>query len=122
MRLFYVVDGAVSSRDYEYTMDTAPPPPAPALTTPTPGTELGASTVTFEWVSNGTPVTVYALWFGSAQGTFDLGKSGVLEGSTTRFTKTGLPRDGRGLHVRLFYVVDGAVSSRDYEFAAADAL
>ena len=61
VRLSWLVDETWQSIDYIY---SETPSVAPALTTPTPGTELGTSNVTFTWTP-GTGPTLYDFWLGT---------------------------------------------------------
>ncbi len=82
---------------------------------------MSGPSATFTWVSNGVSVDRYALWFGSNQGSGDLGKPDKQPGSQLSYTKTGLPTDGRQIWVRLFYRQGGVWSSgADFEYTAAD--
>jgi hypothetical protein len=75
----------------------------PEITSPVPGLTLSGSTETFTWTANGTAVSQWWLWIGSGQ---DILNSGSL-GSSTSYTATGLPTDGRQIYVRLWYYVGG---------------
>jgi hypothetical protein len=110
---------------------TAPPPPtpsptpaptptplpgAPALTSPTPGSVLGGSSVSFQW-SAASGAQEYALWVGSTKGgaqyfmkTLGLSRSAAV---------SGLPSNGSTVYVRLWWKVNGAWKSFDYTFTAA---
>ena len=59
----------------------------------------------------------WALWFGSAPGGKDYGKTTALPGTQTSYTHNNLATDGNTLHVRLFHKVAGVWSSgTDYQY------
>ena len=70
-----------------------------AITSPTPGSTLTSTTVTFQWNSG---ALEYWLQVGSSVGGSSYYDSGSL-GTSTSATVTGLPRDGSTLYVRLWY-------------------
>ncbi|PXF56303.1 MAG: hypothetical protein C4B58_14005 [Deltaproteobacteria bacterium] len=71
------------------------------ITSPTPGSTLLGTTVTFQWTSG---AYEYWLYVGSSQGTYDYHNSGSL-GSSTSTTVSGLPNDGSTVYVRLWWKV-----------------
>jgi len=111
-RLWSLIDGKWQSNDYTYT-EAGTLVPA-ALTTPTPGSVLPGSTVTFAWTA-GTEVTQYQLWLG----TTGVGSSNLYDsGSTKAFTTTvtGLPTNGVTVYARLYWEIAGAWKSADYTY------
>lgn len=86
------------------------------LLSPVPGSILTSSTVTFSW-SSGTGVTQYWLYIGSTLGGSDLFNQN--QGTQRSVTVSGLPTDGRTLHVRLWSFIGGAWQFRDYTFVTA---
>jgi hypothetical protein len=89
----------------------------PALTSPTPGTVLAGSSVTFTWTA-GTGATEFGLWLGlSGPGSSNLYSSGVT--TATSATVTGLQTKGATIYARLFYEVAGAWLHLDYTYAEA---
>jgi uncharacterized protein YjiK len=90
---------------------------AVALTTPTPGTVLSGSSVTFTWTP-GTGVTDYQLWLGTTGvGSHNLYESGATKATTV--TVTGLPTYGVTVYARLWSEISGAWQSADYTYTEA---
>jgi CSLREA domain-containing protein len=88
-----------------------------ALTSPTPGTVLAGSSVTFTWTA-GTGATEFDLWLGlSGPGSSSLYSSGVT--AATSATVTGLQTKGATIYARLFYEIGGVWSHLDYTFTEA---
>jgi fibronectin type 3 domain-containing protein len=111
-RLWSLFDGKWQSNDYTYT-EAGTLVPA-ALTTPTPGSVLPGSTVTFAWPGGAGPAT-YQLWLGTTGvGSKNLYNSGSTTGTTE--TVTGLPTDGVTLYARLWSLIDGKWQSNDYTY------
>jgi len=115
VRLFYYDEGW-KYEDFEYTAAGVTLPPA--ITTPTPGSTLGGTSVTFSWTDNGTPCSGWWLMVGSSAGGNDLFSSGWLGAASTSALVTGLPTDGRTVYVRLFYYDEGW-TRLDFEYTAA---
>lgn len=78
----------------------------PAMDTPTPGSTLSGSSVTFTWITNSHPSEHYWLYVGTFFGGSNLHNSGDLGTATSRLV-TGLPTNGSTAYVRLWYR-DGA--------------
>ena len=92
------------------------PTTTPAITSPTPGSTLISSAVTFQW-SSGTGVTNYFLYVGSTVGAYDIyGQSAGLSLSTI---VSGIPTDGRTLYVRLWWAIAGTWQYTDYTYTAS---
>ncbi len=70
-----------------------------AITSPTPGSTLSSTAVTFQWNSG---AAEYWLQIGSSAGGSNYYNSGSL-GTSTSATATGLPSDGSTVYVRLWY-------------------
>ena len=88
------------------------------LTTPTPGTQLAGSSVTFDW-NAGTGVTAYQLWVGTTAGANNLYNShGTTELSAT---VAGLPTNGATIYVTLYSLIDGAYKSNSYTYITSAA-
>ena len=118
VRLWYVLNGTWEFTDYQYTAATGSPPPTPpGMTSPTPGSTLPGSTVTFTWTAGGSGITGKWLYVGSSLGASDLHDSGYL--STLSTTVNGLPENGQQIYVRLWYVSNGSWESTDYQYTAA---
>ena len=89
--------------------------PVPAtMTSPANGSALSSSTVTFQWTAG--TASQYGLWIG----TTGVGSGNLVEtgGTSTSYTATGLPTDGRALYVRLWSMVSGVWQYNDYTYAA----
>jgi sugar lactone lactonase YvrE len=110
-RLLSSFNGTWAYNDYVYTES----PGAPAvLTSPTPGTVLGTSNVTFSWTP-GTGVTQYALQMGTeGVGSTNLYKSKLVTAQTV--TVPSLPSNGVTVYVRLFSEINNAWVTNDYTY------
>jgi hypothetical protein len=117
--LRYLVNGAVwQTADYTYT--TAPLANPPAITSPTPGSVLPGSSVTFQWKPS-SAVTAYSISAGTyGLGYFNLGGSPQLPASATSYTLTNIPTNGKPVYITLRYLVNGAVwQTADYTYTAS---
>jgi YVTN family beta-propeller protein len=85
------------------------------ITSPTPGSTLTASTVTFTW-SAGSQVTERYLMVGTAAGAGDI--YAAYQGGATSRTVSGLPTDGRTVYVRLQSWVSGGWQVSNYTYKA----
>jgi hypothetical protein len=99
----------------DYTFTAAPAPQKAQLVTPAPSTTLTNSTVSFNW-TGGVNATQYWLFIGSTPGASDILSRDL--GLNLSTVVTGLPTDGRTLHVRLLSYIGGWYSN-DYTFTAA---
>ena len=98
VRLWYLIDDTWQYTDYTY---SATPSVAPVLTSPTPGSILGTSNVTFTWTP-GTGPTLYDFWLSNnGVGTDDLYVSGRT--TATSVTAPKVPAHGATIYVRLWY-------------------
>lgn len=113
-RLGYLVNGAWSYQDYQYTAAHL----VPELLSPTPGSALSGPDVTFGWTSNGAPVSRWLLYVGTSPGLSNLFYSGPLTSDVLSASVTGLPVDGSPIYVRLRYRVNGVWKRADYEYTA----
>jgi hypothetical protein len=87
------------------------------LTSPTPGSVLDGTHVTFIWTP-GTGATEFDLWLGlSGPGSSSLYSSGVT--SATSATATNLPTRGATVYARLFSNAGGGWSYTDYTYTEA---
>jgi hypothetical protein len=114
VRLQYLVNASWYQVDYTYTESGAAA--KPTMTSPTPGSTLGGSTVTFQWTA-GTGVSEYRL----RVGTTGVGSSDVYVGTSpnTSATVTGIPANGLTLYVRLQYLVGVSWYQSDYTYTQA---
>lgn len=87
---------------------------AAAMVSPSPGSMLASSGVTFTW-SAGT-ATAYRLYVGNSVGGSDIYSSGQI--SLLSATVNNLPTDGRTIYVRLSSLVSGSWQSLDYTYKA----
>jgi hypothetical protein len=85
------------------------------IVTPAPGASLTSSSVTFAWDA-GVGAARYWLFAGNWQGGDTLYSAD--QGTSLTATVTGLPTDGRKIHMRLWSLIDGAWVSRDFEYRA----
>ncbi|HEX4008330.1 MAG TPA: hypothetical protein VHX60_19310, partial [Acidobacteriaceae bacterium] len=109
-RLYYMLDGSWQYLDYTY----PGAPTAPSLTTPTPGTTLSGSTVTFSW--NPGTATTFKFQLGSYTGGNGLYGSGPT--TKTSETVSNLPVNGETIHARLSYLSGSVWQSIDYVYTA----
>jgi hypothetical protein len=93
------------------------PTPLAQMATPPPGSTLTASTVRFEW-TGGMGVAQYVLWVGTSPGANDLTTQDC--GTNLTATVTGLPADGRTLHVRLWSLIGPTWQSNDYAYSSSN--
>jgi hypothetical protein len=113
-RLYSEIAGVWQYTDYTFTESGSPS--QATLTSPNPNCTLTGSSQLFSWLPGG-GVTAYMLWVGSnGVGTANLYNSGVITATST--TATGLPVNGKKLHVRLFSLISGSWQSADYTYTA----
>jgi extracellular elastinolytic metalloproteinase len=114
-RLSFLIAGEWDARDYVYSADFG----SPEITDPVPGTVLPGASATFEWVSNGAPVSDYRLFLGSVVGEDDIYNSGSL-GSASSVNVASLPINGSAIHARLWSFYAGVWHTSDFHYTAAD--
>lgn len=76
---------------------------APALVSPTAGSELEGGTARIEWRDNNTPVNFWWLYIGTEQGGSDIYNSGPSLSDQSSVTVGELPENGSTVHIRLWY-------------------
>jgi hypothetical protein len=113
--LYSLVGGQWLNNQYTYTAYSASGAQG-VLTTPTPGTTLPGSTVTFGWAA-GSGSTAYWLDIGNTPGGNQYYQSGNL-GNVTSATVNGLPTDGSTVYVTLYSLVGGKWLSNAYTYTA----
>lgn len=115
VRLYTFFAGQPYSRDYTYTAFQSSVTPA-TMVSPAEGSVLASASQTFTWGNAG--AGNYQVYVGSSLGSSDLGAfpSGGTAGTST--VVTGLPTDGRTLHVRLYSFFSGQPYWRDYTYKA----
>ena len=110
-RLYSWFNGAWEHTDSTYTAATLA-----QLTSPTPGSTLTGSSVTFTW-SAVAGVPLYDLHLSAiGPGGSDLYSSGGVEG--TSVSVFGLPTNGKKIYARLYSLVYGTFESVDYVYTA----
>jgi hypothetical protein len=114
VRLWTLFGSTWQFNDYTYTAQGGGA--KAALTSPSPGSGLPGSSVTFTW-SSASGAGAYWLDIGTAAGGFDLYSQG--QALATSVTVNGLPTDGRIVYVRLWTVAGGTWQYNDYIFKAA---
>jgi hypothetical protein len=88
----------------------------PSLTTPTPGSTLTGSTVTFSW-SPGSGTAGYQLWIGTTgAGSSNIYNSGGI--FATSAAVTNLPINGGAVYARLYSKINNAWVFTDYTYTA----
>jgi len=118
VRLITYYGSSSSFINYTYTAATGA-----VLKTPTPGSTLTGSNVTFSWTA-GAGASGYALWAGTASSgsdTDNLYYSGEKASTVTSLTVSGLPVNGETIYVRLITYYGTASSFTTYTFTAATA-
>ncbi len=115
VRLWTLVNGTWGSSDVSYTAFGASANKG-AITSPTPGTMLTGSSVSFTW-SVGTGATAYWIDAGNVAGGNQYFQSGNL-GNVTGTTVTGLPTNGSTVYVTLYSLVSGQWLSNAYTYTA----
>ncbi len=114
-RLWGLINGAWQYTDYTYTESGAPTPAF--ITAPTPGTQLGGTSVTFNW-NPGNTAKNFELFIGSlGVGTSNLYNSGDVGG--TSLTVGGLPSNGETVYVRLYWLINGSWQYASYTYTAS---
>ena len=112
-RLYTNFNGALAYSDYTFTAATQA---LSSITSPTPGTTLTGSTVTFTWTATA-GASGYSLWLGSTgAGSYNLYDS--HETTETSVTAKGLPANGETIYARLYINFNGVVRYQDYTYTA----
>ena len=115
VRLWSLIGSAWQSQDYTYTA-AVPGPTKAVMISPTPGTTLASSTVTFTW-SAGSGVSTYWLEVGTTPGGNQIYPGSPV--ANLAATVPGLPTNGSTVYVRLWSFLSGAWQSNDYSYASA---
>ena len=113
--LYSLVGGQWLSNAYTYTAYSASGAQG-VLTTPTPGSTLTGSTVTFGWTA-GAGASAYWLDIGSTPGGNQYYQSGNL-GDVLTTTVNGLPTDGSTVYVTLYSLVGAQWLGNAYTYTA----
>jgi len=110
------VSGQWLSNEYTYTAFN-PRAGLAVMQTPTPGSKLSGSSVTFTWSADAN-ATAYWVDIGSAAGGNNYYQSGSL-GNVLTTTVSGLPINGSAVYVTLYSLVSGQWVSNGYTYTAA---
>ena len=110
-RLWSLIGGAWVFNDYTYTGGGKA-----TISSPTPGSMLTGSSVTFVW-NPGAGATAYWLDVGTVQGQGNIFGNNV--GSVTSQLVNGIPLTGGTIFVRLWSFIGGVWQSNDYTYTAA---
>ena len=116
VRLWSLIGSTWSSNDYTY---TAPSGMAAISTmiTPTPGTTLSSTNVTFTWTA-GSGVSGHELWIGTTAGARNVTYAPAL-GAVTSYNAILLgTTPGATLYVRLWSLIGSTWASNDYTYTA----
>ena len=116
--LYSYVSGVWLSTGYTYTAYNLAAAGG-VITTPTPGSMLNGSSVTFDWTA-GAGATNYWLDVGSTPNGNQYEQSGPL-GNVLTTTVSGLPTDGSTIYVTLYTYVSGVWSANSYTYTAFNA-
>jgi hypothetical protein len=92
----------------------------PSLTAPACNSTLSGTSQTFTWTAASAAVAAWWLYVGSSAGGSDFFNSGRLAPSVLSIVVSGLPSDGRLLHLRLFFLQSGAWHFLDCTVQAAN--
>jgi hypothetical protein len=112
--LFSEVNGVWQPAAYTYT--EAGTFSLASMSSPTPGSTLSGSTVTFSW-SPGVGATGYWLYLGTTgPKSANLYSSGVLSGTSA--TVSGLPTNGVTIYATLFSRINGVWQPVSYTYTA----
>jgi uncharacterized protein YkwD len=110
VNLWSMVNGVWQNNSYTYnTLDNKA-----KMNSPAGGSTLPSASTTFNW-SAGTGVSQYALWVGSAPGTYDLYAKAV---GSSRTDTVNLPEDGRRIYVRIYSMMNGVWKFNGYTYTA----
>ena len=114
-RLWYLVNGSWQFADNTYTAYN-PNSTKGVITSPTPGSTLSGTSVTFTW-SAGAGATGYWIDAGSTPGGNQYFQSGNIGNVLTK-TVTNLPSDGSTVYVTLYTLVGGNWLNNQYTYIA----
>ena len=107
--LYSLIGGTFQSNSYTYKEAGT----AATMVSPTPGSTLGGSSVTFNWTA-GAGVTQYTLYLGSSPGAHDI--AFVNAGSLTSTTVSNIPTAGHTLFVTLYSLINGVYQQNAYTY------
>jgi hypothetical protein len=116
--LYSLVSGTWLNNVYSYTAYSLASA-AGVLTSPTPGSVLTSSTVTFGWTA-GAGASAYWLDVGNVAGGDQYYQSGNLGGALTTAV-SGLPTDGSTIYATLYSLIGGQWTANAYSYTALSA-
>ncbi len=116
VRLWSQISGVWQSNDYTYTAAPGDNSTKAQMTSPTPGSTLTSSVVTFTW-SVGSGVSEYWVYIGTSPGGYEFYTQS--QGASLSVTVSGLSSNGSTLYVRLWSKISGVWQSNDYTYTAA---
>jgi hypothetical protein len=117
--LYSLIGGGWTPNAYTYTAFNAVGGLA-VMQTPTPGSTLTSSSVTFDWTA-GAGASAYWMDVGSAAGGNNYYSSGNL-GNVLTTVVNGLPTDGSTIYVTLYSLIGGVWSGNAYTYTALKAV
>ncbi len=117
--LYTLVSGTWTPNAYTYTALNASAATG-ILTTPTPGSTLTSSTVTFDWTAGSPGPYSYWMDIGNTAGGNNYYSSGNL-GNAQTTTVNGLPTDGSTIYVTLYTLIGGNWVGNAYTYTALNA-
>jgi hypothetical protein len=115
VRLWSLIAGNWGYNDYSYTASSTAGTKA-QMVSPTPGSTLTSSTVTFTWDS-GTNVSQYHLYIGTTMGGANI--YSLNQGAGLSVTVSGLPANASTLYVRLWSLIAGSWDYNDFTYTAS---
>jgi hypothetical protein len=116
--LYSLIGGVWAPNSYSYTAYNLATSGG-VLTTPTPGSTLTGSSVTFDWTA-GAGATAYWLDVGGAAGGNNYYSSGNL-GNALTVAVNGLPTDGSTVYATLYSLIGGVWLGNSYTYTALNA-
>ena len=114
------ISATYNSSTQSATLTVNSTPYAAVMQTPTPGSTLTGSSVTFTW-SAGSGATAYWIDIGSVAGGNKHYSSGSLSTTTFSATVNTLPTDGSTVYVTLYSLINGSWVSNPYTYTAFNA-
>jgi hypothetical protein len=114
--LYWLINGSWVSNPYTFTAFNTSGAQG-VITTPTPGSTLTSSSVTFDWTAGGS-ASAYWLDVGSTVGGNQYFQSGNL-GNVLTVTVNSLPTNGTPVYVTLYSLVGGQWLSNQYTYTAS---
>jgi hypothetical protein len=111
-RVYTRYNGVLVFNDYTYISWMKPP----VLTTPTPGSTLAGSSVTFTWTAEAGSQGYWLFLGTTGAGSKNLYDSG--QQAATSATFSGLPTDGATIYARVYTRYNGVLVYSDYTYKA----